>query len=215
MLRILLVDDHDVVRQGLRKILEARQGWVVCGEASDGREAVEMALKLRPDVAVIDLMMPGFNGLEATRQIRSELPNTEVLVFTMHESEELIHEALTAGARGYVLKTGAGRQLVEAIETLSRHQPFFAPSVSATLLNTYLEQGSEREGVAAFKTLTRREITVVQMLAEGKANKDIAAALGISVKTVETHRAAVMRKLGLHSVADLVRYAIRNHLIQP
>ena len=214
-IRILLADDHDVVRQGLRKILESHENWQVCGEASDGLGAVEMALKLKPDIAVMDLSMPEMNGLEATRQIRKELPETEVLVFTMHQTEELIHEVLAAGARGYVLKSEAGRKLVEAIEALAQHQPFFTTKVSTTLLNVFLEHGLKRDGDSVFTRLTERERIVLQMLADGKNNKDVASSLGISIKTVESHRSMVMRKLGLHSITELVHYAIRNKLVEP
>jgi DNA-binding NarL/FixJ family response regulator len=213
MIRVLLADDHDVVRQGLHKILEDHHDWEVCGEASNGREAVDMARKLKPDVAVIDLSMPELNGLEATREIRRE-PETEVLVLTMHENDELIRESLIAGARGYVLKTDAGRRLVDAIEALSRHQPFFTAKVSATLLDAFREYGAKREKTSVFSVLTDRERRVIQLLAEGKRSKQIATLLGISVKTVESHRATIMRKLGLHSVTELVHYAIRNMLVE-
>jgi DNA-binding NarL/FixJ family response regulator len=214
MIRVLLADDHDVVRQGLHKLLEDHEDWEVCGEASNGREAVDMAKKLKPDVAVIDLSMPELNGLEATREIRKELPETEVLVLTMHENDELIRESLIAGARGYVLKTDAGRRLVDAIEALSRHQPFFTARVSATLLDAFREYGAKREKTSVFNVLTDRERRVIQLLAEGKRSKQIASLLGISVKTVESHRATIMRKLGFHSVTDLVHYAIRNMLVE-
>jgi DNA-binding NarL/FixJ family response regulator len=214
MIRVLLADDHDIVRQGLHKILEGHHDWEVCGEASNGREAVDMARKLKPDVAIIDLSMPELNGLEATREIRKELPDTEVLVLTMHENDELIRESLIAGARGYILKTDAGRRLVDAIEALSRHQPFFTAKVSATLLDAFREYGAKRDKTSVFSVLTDRERRVIQLLAEGKRSKQIASLLGISVKTVESHRATIMRKLGLHSVTELVHYAIRNMLVE-
>jgi DNA-binding NarL/FixJ family response regulator len=195
MVRILLADDHDVVRRGLRDQLNSHESWEVCGEAADGREAVKLALKLKPDVVVLDLSMPELNGLEATRQIRRELPHTEVLIFTMHETEQLIREVLSAGARGYVLKSDAGRHLTSAVEALSHHKPFFTAG-------------------SVFRTLTDREREIVQMLAEGKSNKEIATKLSISVKTVETHRATVMRKLDINSIVELVHYAIRNQLVE-
>lgn len=214
MVRILIADDHDVVRRGLRDQLSQHDGWEVCGEATNGREAVKMALKLAPDVAVLDLSMPELNGLEATRQIRHDLPHTEVLIFTMHESEQLIREVLSAGARGYVLKSDAGRQLISAVEALAHHKPFFTAKVSEALLDAFLKSDSKADDGSAFRTLTGREREVVQMLAEGKSNKEIATRLFISVKTVETHRATVMRKLEINSIVELVHYAIRNQLVE-
>jgi DNA-binding NarL/FixJ family response regulator len=214
MVRILLADDHDVVRRGLRDELNSHAGWEVCGEASDGREAVKLALKLEPDVVVLDLSMPELNGLEATRQIRRELPRTEVLIFTMHETEQLIREVLSAGARGYVLKSDAGRHLVSAVEALSHHKPFFTAKVSEALLDAFLKSAAKPDEGSVFRTLTDREREIVQMLAEGKSNKEIAVSLSISVKTVETHRATVMRKLDINSIVELVHYAIRNQLVE-
>ena len=214
MLRILLADDHDIVRRGLKDLLEQHVGWQVCAEASNGREAVELALQHRPQVAVIDLSMPELNGLEATRRIRQALPDTEVLIFTMHESEELIREVLGAGARGYLLKSDAVRQLIPAVESLSQRNPYFAGRVSAVLLDGFLKGGQVTlEGPTA-ERLTSREREVVQLLAEGKSNKQIARLLDLSVKTVETHRTAAMRKLELNSLPDLVRYAVRMQIIQ-
>ncbi len=212
MTRILLADDHDVVRQGLRKLLESHQEWEVCGEASDGRAAVKLALELKPEIAVLDLSMPELNGLEATRQIKKVEQGIEVLIFTMHETEQLIREVLTAGARGYVLKSDGGQQLVEAVEALSRHKPFFTAKASEALLDNYLKTV---DGVGKESVLTDREREIVQLLTEGKGNKEVAAALCISVKTVETHRAAIMRKLGFNSIVELVHYAIRNQLVEP
>ena len=214
MLRILLADDHDIVRRGLKDLLEQHVGWQVCAEASNGREAVELALQHRPHVAVIDLSMPELNGLEATRRIRQNLPDTEVLIFTMHESEELIREVLGAGARGYLLKSDAVRQLIPAVESLSQKKPYFAGRVSEVLLDGFLKGGQATlEGPTA-ERLTSREREVVQLLAEGKSNKQIARLLDLSVKTVETHRTAAMRKLELNSLPDLVRYAVRMQIIQ-
>lgn len=214
MLRILLADDHDIVRRGLRDLLEQHMGWQVCAEAANGREAIELALQHRPHVAVIDLSMPELNGLEATRRIRQSLPDTEVLIFTMHESEELIREVLGAGARGYLLKSDAVRQLIPAVESLSQNKPYFAGRVSEVLLDGFLKGGPVTlEGPTA-ERLTSREREVVQLLAEGNSNKQIARLLDLSVKTVETHRTAAMRKLELNSLPDLVRYAIRMQIIQ-
>jgi DNA-binding NarL/FixJ family response regulator len=209
MIRILLADDHNVVRKGLRGTLEEYGDWNVCGEASNGREAVRLALELKPDIVVLDLTMPELNGIEATRQIKKSLPQTEILIFTMHETEEMILKAFEAGARGFVLKSDDELELVEAIKVISQHKPFFTTAASEALLDNLLRP-SLRDSV-----LTDREREVVQLLAEGKANKEVAAALGISVKTAETHRATIMRKLEIDSIADLVRYAIRNGLIDP
>ena len=215
MLRILVADDHDIVRRGLTRLLEEHAGWSVCAEAANGREAVELALEHRPEVAVLDLTMPELNGLEATRRIRQALPDTEVLIFTMHESEELVRSVLAAGARGYLLKSDAARQLVPAVEALAQRKPFFAGRISEVLLEGFLESGRRKPTASATDRLTSREREIVQLLAEGNSNKAIARRLDLSVKTVETHRAAIMRKLDLHSLADLVRYAIRNQIIAP
>ena len=212
LVRILLADDHDVVRKGLRGLLEVNPRWQICGEATNGRDAVKLAMELRPDIAVLDLEMPELNGLEATRQIKKDLPELEVLIFTMHETNQLIRDALAAGARGIVLKTDAGRHLVEAVEALSRHNPFFTAKAAETLLEKFLE--STAASIEAHR-LTDREREIVQLLAEGKGNKEISAILYISVKTVETHRSAIMRKLKMNSIVDLVRYAIRNNWIKP
>lgn len=208
MTRILLADDHDVVRSGLRSILETR--WQVVAEAADGKEAVRRALELKPDVAVLDYSLPLINGVEATRQIRARVPSVEVLIFTMHDSESLIHDLLEAGARGYLLKSDAKALLISAIESLAAHRPFFTAKVSETLLDSYLAHTATPESV-----LTARERSVVQLIAEGHSNKQIANILNISVKTVETHRAAAMRKLNISSAAALVRYAVRNKIVEP
>jgi len=210
MIRILIADDHDVVRSGLRHIIEAQPNWQVVAEAGDGKEAVQKALQTKPDVAVIDYSLPILNGAETTRQIRAALPQTEVLIFTMHDNETLIRELLKVGARGYLLKTDARRHLIGAIEALAVHNPFFTAKVSEALLGSFLSRPS-REGSA----LTHRERGVVQLIAEGYANKQIAGLLEIGLKTVETHRAAIMRKLNLSSSAALARYAIRNRIVEP
>jgi DNA-binding NarL/FixJ family response regulator len=210
MIRILIADDHDVVRSGLRRIVEAQSNWQVVAEAGDGKEAVQKALETKPDVVVIDYSLPLINGAEATRQIRSVLPRTEVLIFTMHDNETLIEELLKAGARGYLVKTDAQRHLIGAIEALAAHKPFFTGKVSETLLGSFL-LGPARDRSA----LTHRERGVVQLVAEGYTNKEIAGLLDVSLKTVETHRAAIMRKLNLTSSAGLVRYAIRNQIVEP
>ena len=214
--RILLADDHEVVRAGLRALLEEQTGWEVVAEAVDGREAVEKASKLKPDVVVIDIAMPSLNGLEAVRQIIKSVPNTKVLVLTMYDSDPLIQQVLQAGARGYLLKSDAGRDLVSAIDALRRNKTFFTPKVSQMVLEGYLDKSpkeKEPEGEPESLRLTSRQREIVQLLAEGKSSKEVAAVLGLSVKTAETHRANIMRKLDCHSVTELVRYAIRNHII--
>jgi DNA-binding NarL/FixJ family response regulator len=207
--RILIADDHDVIRSGLRSILEAHPNWKVVAEASDGKDAILKAIEAKPDVAVLDYSLPLVNGVEATRQIHARLPRTEILIFTMHDNEALINELLKAGARGYLLKSDANRDLVAAIEALEIHKPFFTAKVSEALLESFL-RGTGELGT----TLAHRERSVVQLIAEGHTNKQIAQLLNISVKTVEAHRANVMRKLDLSSSADLVRYAIRNKLVE-
>jgi|SRR5580692_3129470 DNA-binding NarL/FixJ family response regulator len=216
--RILLADDHEVVRAGLRALLEEQSGWEVVAEAVDGRDAVEKASKLRPDAVVIDIAMPSLNGLEAVRQIVKAVPNAKVLVLTMYDSDPLIQQVLQAGARGYLLKSDAGRDLVSAIEALRRNKTFFTPKVSQMVLEGYLDKNpkdkdKEPESEAESLRLTSRQREIVQLLAEGKSSKEVAAVLGLSVKTAETHRANIMRKLDCHSVTELVRYAIRNHII--
>jgi DNA-binding NarL/FixJ family response regulator len=210
MISILIADDHDVVRSGLRHIIEAQPNWQVVAEAGDGKEAIQKALETKPDVAVIDYSLPLVNGVEATRQIRAALPRTEILIFTMHDNETLIEELIKAGARGYLLKTDAQRYLIGAIEALAVHKPFFTAKVSEALLGTFLSRHA-RKG----SDLTHRERSVVQLIAEGYTNKQIAGLLEISLKTVETHRATIMRKLNFSSSAALVRYAIRNRIVEP
>lgn len=213
-LKILIADDHELVRKGLRAVLEGQSGWTICGEAVNGRQAVELARQLKPDVMVMDVTMPELNGLEATRQILKDRPKTEVLILTMHESEQLVAEVLAAGARGYILKGDTSRLLVAAIESIAEHKPFFTGTASEVVLGGYLRPGQPaRKESRALPRLTAREREIVQLLAEGKSNKDVAVALGISVKTVDAHRANIMHKLNLHSVTDLVRYAIRNNII--
>ena len=215
-IRILLADDHEVVRRGLRALLETHPGWEVCGEAADGRAAVELAQKLAPDIVVMDIGMPQLNGFEATRQILERTRGIEVLVLSVHESEQLVREVIGAGARGYVLKSDAGRDLVAAVEALLRREPFFSPSVALSVRAAALKvAGAKRPSLRPAGGLTRREREVLQLLAEGRANKAVGKLLGISVKTAETHRARIMRKLGMKSLAELVRYAIRNGFIEP
>jgi len=213
-IRILVADDHEVVRRGVCALLESHAGFQVCDEAVDGREAVEKATRSLPDVVILDIGMPGLNGFDAARQIRKVSPASEILILTMHESEQVIREVLAAGARGYVLKSDAGRDLVAAVEALSRHKTFFTSSVAEMVLQKYLEGNPESASHEA-SSLTPREREVVQLVAEGRTNKEVATALNISVKTAETHRTNIMRKLDCHSLSELVRYAIRNKIIDP
>jgi DNA-binding NarL/FixJ family response regulator len=210
VVRILIGDDHDVVRSGLRAVLEAHAGWEIVAEASDGREAIEQAIATKPDVAILDYSLPLINGSEATRAIRAKSPHTEVLIFTIHDSDALVKEVLRAGARGYLMKSDAQRHLVSAVESLAVHRPFFTQKISETMLAAYLSQSTETED-----PLTSRERSVIQLIAEGHSNREIGTLLSISVKTVETHRAAAMRKLHLTTTAALVRYAVRNKLVEP
>jgi len=209
MLRIILADDHHVTRLGLRHLLERKPEWKVCGEASNGREAVEMAATLMPQIAIVDLSMPELNGLEATRQIVRGAPGTAVLIYTMDESEKVVHEALSAGAKGIVLKSDLDSSIVQAVETVAQGKPFFTSRVAETVLQAYLAQCAKesKAEATAQDVLTGREREVLQLLAEGKSNKEVASTLGISTRTAETHRADIMRKLHLKSLSDLVRYA--------
>lgn len=213
--RILVADDHDVVRQGVRALLHRQPGWSVTWEATTGREAVDVARRERPDVSILDLGMPDLNGLEATRQILHEQPQAQVLILTMHESEQLIREVVNSGAKGYVLKTEAGKDLVSAVNALRQHTVFFTSKVASVVLADYLEaRRALGKGESADSALSPREREIVQLLAESKSNKEVAGILGISVKTVETHRHRIMQKLELNSIVDLVRYAIRNHIAE-
>lgn len=211
--RILVADDHEVVRRGVRAVLEGQAGWVVCGEARSGREAVAKAIELQPDVVVLDITMPELNGLEATRQLR-RLVSAKVLILTVHESDQVVTEVLDAGAHGYVLKTDAGRTLVEAIRALLGHQTFFSEGVHGVADRQTGTRGAAGDRGAPGR-LTPREREVLQLLAEGQSNKEIGVVLGITAKTAETHRGHVMAKLQLHSMSELVRYAIRNRIIEP
>jgi DNA-binding NarL/FixJ family response regulator len=219
--RIFVADDHEVVRRGLCALLQAQPDWEICGEAADGREALEKAQKLRPDVVILDIGMPSLNGLEATRQILKINPQTRILILTLHDSDQVVREVLNAGARGFLLKSDAARDLVAAVEALRRDKTYFTSKVAAMVLEGFLKQGSPNAPVTASPTrgrLTPREREIVQLLAEGKSTKEVAVALGLSVKTAETHRSNIMRKLELHSVSDLVLYAVRNnivHVVQP
>ena len=206
-IKILIADDHDVVRAGIRNILGCQPNWDVVGEACNGREAIQRSLETNPDIAILDYSMPYLSGLEVTRQIRAQQTGTEILIFTMHRSESLAQDLLKAGALGYVLKSDAGRYLIGAIEAVSAHKPFFTLAEASKAGPPF---GADCRSITA---LTSREHSVVHLIAEGYANKQIANVLRISPKTVETHRAAVMRKLDLSSTASLVRYAVRNGIL--
>ena len=217
-LRLLVADDHDVVRKGVRMLLEEQPGWEVAAEAANGREAVEKAQLVQPDVTILDLSMPELNGLEATREILKTV-QTKILILTMYDSDPLIRQTLEAGARGYLLKSDAGKDLVSAVDALRRNKTFFTPKVAQMVLEGYLgrptkdneaEDNNRKNGLR----LTARQKQILQLLAEGKSSKEVAVTLNISVKTAETHRANIMRRLDCHSVTELVRYAIRNHIIE-
>src|ERR1700730_10349575 len=211
-IRILIADDHDVVRAGVRLLIETESGWEVCGEAADGREAVALAEKFQPDVVVLDLTMPELNGLEAARQIKRRLPEVEVVMLTAHDNEDLVHQVFEVGARSYILKTEAAKHLIPAVRSAYEHKPFFTTKVSEIVFARYHGRGDANPKNSS---LTPRERELLQLLAEGKSNKEAAGTFGISVKTVESHRAALMQKLTLRSVSDLVRYAVRNKIIEP
>jgi|SRR5579871_135501 len=220
MLRILIADDHEVARRGIRALLESHPGWEVCAEAKDGRETVELAASTKPDLILLDIGMPNLNGLEAARQILATSPEVAILILTMHDSDNVVREVLRAGARGFLLKSDAGRDLVAAVEALQLQRTFFTTRVSQMVLDGFLDREKrdnlsepEEEGVTG-DVLTSREREVIQLLAEGKTSKEVAVMLNLSVKTAETHRTNLMRKLGLHSVADLTRYAVRNGIVQ-
>ncbi len=217
--RILVADDHEVVRRGLCALLQSQPEWEVCGEAGDGREAVEKVQKLKPEAVILDIGMPTLNGLEATRQILKTNPQVKVLILTLHDSDQVVREVLNAGARGFLLKSDAARDLVAAVEALRRDKAYFTSKVATMVLEGYLENDAGAVPLPRNRSrLTPREREIVQLLAEGKSTKEVAVALGLSVKTAETHRSNIMRKLELHSVSDLVLYAVRNnivHVVQP
>jgi DNA-binding NarL/FixJ family response regulator len=213
MLRILVADDHEVARKGIRALLEAHSGWEVCAEAKDGREAVEYATRLNPDILLLDIGMPNLNGLDATRQILAAIPDARILILTIHDTEQVVREVLAAGARGFMLKSDAGRDLIAAVEALQHKRTFFTPKVAQMMLEGYLRPHDDTDP-SGQRVLTPREREVIQLVAEGKTTKEIASALNLSVKTAETHRTNLMRKLNLHSVADLTLYAVRNGIVQ-
>jgi DNA-binding NarL/FixJ family response regulator len=215
-LRILIADDHALVRRGAREVLHSQPGWKVVGEASNGSEAVEKAIELKPDVAIVDIGMPELDGVEAVRQIREAVPGTKILVLTMHESDHMVRRALDAGALGYLLKSDLTDCLPKAVKAIAEGKRYFTPKVSEIVLEGFLQTGSQdRPRQRTGARLTPRESEIVCLLAEGKSNKEIAAALQIAVRTAETHRARIMLKLGFHSSNELVRYAIRSKIVEP
>ncbi|PYK76994.1 MAG: DNA-binding response regulator [Verrucomicrobia bacterium] len=213
-LRILLADDHKVVRQGTRALLSTVPEWEIVGEADNGRDAVSLTAELKPDIVILDIGMPELNGLDATRQIKKKLPETEVLIFTGQETEELVHDVFDSGARSYIMKTDAADHLIDALKALSEHKHFFTSRISEIVFARYIQGKKTVEGAPEKSRITDREREIVQLLAEGKSSKEIATILGISVRTVETHRAAIMKKLGLKSFSELIRYAVRNKIIE-
>ncbi|HXN22829.1 MAG TPA: response regulator transcription factor [Candidatus Dormibacteraeota bacterium] len=215
-LRILIADDHDLMRRGVKALLQSHPGWEICGEAHTGREAVAKAEELKPDIVILDISMPDLNGVEAARRIRKASATTEVLILSVHYSDQLIREILEAGVRGYIVKSDSDRDLIIAVETLANHKPFFTPRATEVILSNFSERGIRSETPESVRErLTSREREIVQLLAEGKSSKEVASSLCISVKTAETHRANIMRKLQLHTVTELVRYAVRNQIIEP
>ena len=214
-LRILIADDHDLMRRGVRSLLQSHPGWEICGEAHTGREAVSKAEELKPDVVILDISMPDLNGVEAARRIRTATPNSEILILSVHYSDQLIRDILEAGVRGYLIKSDSDRDLITAVETLANHKPFFTPRATEVILGNFSQSGTRAEIPGTLRErLTSREREIVQLLAEGKSSKEVASSLCISVKTAETHRANIMRKLQLHTVTELVRYAVRNQIIE-
>ena len=214
-LRILVADDHQLFRNGIRALIEAHAGWEICGEASTGREAVIKAQELMPDIIILDISMPDLNGVDAARRIRTISKNTEILILSMHYSDQLIREIVDAGALGYVLKSDSDHDLVVAVESLARHKPFFTSQASEVIPNG-LNTGDPVMKIPELldNRLTSREREILQLLAEGRSSKEVAVSLGISIKTAETHRANIMRKLDTHSISELVRYAVRNQIIE-
>jgi DNA-binding NarL/FixJ family response regulator len=213
--RILVADDHEIVRRGLISLIKSHPDWEICAEANNGRQAVEKANQTKPDVAILDIGMPVLNGLEATRQILREHPGVKILILTVTDTDQAVQAVLDAGARGFLLKSDAARDLVTAVEALSHNKTFFTARVADLVLSGYLNRGPRSaKSEVSLPNLTSREREVVQLLAEGKSTKEVACHLNLSVKTAETHRSNIMRKLGLHSVSELVLYAVRNGIVQ-
>ena len=212
--RILLADDHKVVRQGTRALLSTIPEWEIVAEADNGRDAVALTAELKPDIVILDITMPELNGLDAARQIKGKSPETEILIFTAQETEKLVHDVFDSGARSYIMKTDAADHLIDAIKALSEHKHFFTSRISEIVFARCIQGKQALEGTSENSRITDREREIVQLLGEGKSSKEIAIILGISVRTVETHRAAIMKKLGLKSFSALIRYAVRNKIIE-
>jgi len=212
-IKLLVADDHKIFRQGIKKLLEEEPDLQVVGEAADGREAVKKATELKPDMVLMDIAMAKLNGLEATRQIKKSLPRTKVVMLTMHKNEEYVLQSFQAGASGYILKEGAVEELVSAIRSIHQDKSFLSPAISKTLIDAYLRKMETGKIETPFDLLTDREREVLQLIAEGYTNREVAKALFISVKTVEAHRAHIMQKLNIHEVAKLVKYAIQKGLV--
>jgi DNA-binding NarL/FixJ family response regulator len=211
MLRVLIADDHEIVRRGVRQIVEAHPGWEVCGEAADGQAALNLAVREKPDVMVLDVSLPIMNGIAVTRRLRQDAPQTRVLLFTMHDDDETVSAGLAAGARGYLLKMENEQLLETAISQLGANRPYFSSVVAELLLDAAVHDRKK----SRLESFTNRELEVAQLISEGNSNKHIARLLSLSVKTVESHRAAAMRKAGVHTTAEFVRFAIKQKLIQP
>jgi DNA-binding NarL/FixJ family response regulator len=212
-LRILIADDHGLLRRGARTILQSHRDWRVVGEAADGREALEKTLKLKPDVLVVDISMPELDGVEVTRQIRKALPDIKVLVLTMHESDQMVRRALDAGANGYLLKSDLPRYLPKAVKAIAGSKSFLTPKISEIVLEGFINAGNRPDQRKPGPRITPRELEIIRLLAEGQSNKELSTQLGITVRTVETHRSKIMLKLGLHSLAELIHYAMRHEII--
>ena len=211
MLRILVADDHEIVRKGVRNVIESHPGWEVCAEAADGQKALELALSERPDIAILDVSLPSLNGIALARRLHKECPSIRILLFTMHDDDETVTTGLAAGARGYLLKSDSEGHLEAAISALGANRPYFSASVSELLLDAAVNERRK----SRLESFTTRELEVAQLIAEGNNNKMIARRLNVSIKTVESHRAAAMRKAGVRTAAEFVRFAIKHNLIQP
>jgi DNA-binding NarL/FixJ family response regulator len=211
MLRILIADDHEIVRKGVRDVVESHPGWEVCAEAADGQQALELAIMEKPDIAVLDVSLPTLSGVALARRLRKESPNVRVLLFTMHDDDETVSSGLAAGARGYVLKSDSGINLEAAISAVCANRLYFSWPISEILLDAAMNERKRSK----LESFTIRELEVAQLIAEGNGNKQIARMLNISIKTVESHRAAAMRKAGTRTAAEFVRFAIKHNLIQP
>jgi DNA-binding NarL/FixJ family response regulator len=212
-LRIVVADDHELVRRGIRDLVEAQKGWKVVGEARGGREAIEIVKKMKPEIAIVDITMPDMDGLEVTRRIRDAVRETQILILTMHQSDQMVRRVLEMGARGYVLKSDLASHLVQAVKDLAHGKISLTPRVSAMVLEGFLKGGESKQPENGHPRPTPREIEIIRLLAEGKSNKEIAAELGITLRTAETHRGRIMMKMGLHSLTELIHYAIRDKII--